>query len=263
MNISQGSGQANIGSVITTLPKQLPSRLTTLQKACVLATFETNPFSCPKESDVGTVTAVTPTLPGTMKGPAYIVSRGAAFPDLELVLQGDGVTVILDGKTNIKNSITTTTFASNPDVPISSFSLNLPTGKFSLLAANGNLCKPKLVMPTTITGQNGKTNKQNTQIQASGCLPILKAKVKGHKVTITVKVPQAGRVRFSGEHMGIVTRFPKKSKKVTITLPLTSPGGTHTLKKHHNKLKVKLRVGFIPKAKNGASFTSYKTVTFH
>ena len=87
-----------------------------------------------------------------MKGPAYIVSRGAAFPDLELVLEGDGVRVILDGKTNIKNSITTTTFGSNPDVPISSFSLNLPTGKFSLLAANGNFCKPKLLMPTTITG---------------------------------------------------------------------------------------------------------------
>ncbi|HTZ88562.1 MAG TPA: hypothetical protein VMB05_18010, partial [Solirubrobacteraceae bacterium] len=263
VKIGYTSGQANIASVVTTLPKQLPSRLTTLQKACLLATFEANPFACPKESDVGTVTAVTPTLPGTMKGPAYIVSRGAQFPDLEFVLQGDGVTIILDGKTNIKNSITTTTFPANPDVPINSFSVNLPTGKYSLLAANGNLCKPKLVMPTTLTAQNGKTLKQNTQIAATGCLPILKHKVKGHHVTITVKVPQAGRVRFSGEHMGIETRFPKRSQKVTVTLPLTSPGGTKALRKHHNNLKVKLRVGFIAKAKNGASFTSYATVTFH
>lgn len=262
VNITQVSGQANIGSVVTVLPKQLPSRLTTLQKACLLATFETNPASCPKESDVGTVSAVTPTLPDKMTGKAYIVSRGAAFPDLELVLEGDGVRVILDGKTNIKNSITTTTFGSNPDVPISSFALNLPTGKYSLLAANGSLCKPKLVMPTTLTGQNGKSHKQKTQIKASGCLPILRHQVRGHKVIITVKVPQRGRVRFSGEHMGIVTRFPRRSKKVTITLPLTSPGGLHALRRHHNRLKVRLRVGFIPKARNGAAFLSYATVTF-
>jgi hypothetical protein len=262
VNITQPDPQANIQSVVTTLPKQLPSRLTTLQKACLLATFEANPFNCPKESNVGTATAVTPTLPDKMSGPAYIVSRGAAFPDLEILLEADGVRVILDGKTDIKNSITTSSFLSNPDVPISSFSLNLPEGKFSLLAANGDLCKPKLVMPTTITGWNGKTIKQNTSIKPTGCLPILKHKVKGHDVTITAKVPQAGRVRFSGEFVGIETRFPRRSQNVTVTLPLT-PAGLYALRHRGNRLKVTLRVGFIPRAhRTGQSFTSYATVTF-
>ncbi len=260
VNITQPSGQANIASVVTTLPKQLPSRLTTLQKACVLATFEANPSNCPKESNVGTATANTPTLPNQMKGPAYIVSRGAAFPDLELVLEGDGVRVILDGKTNIKNSITTTTFGSNPDVPISSFSLKLPTGKFSLLAANGNFCKPKLLMPTTITGQNGKKLTQKTHIEVSGCLPILSHKVKGKKLTFTVKTPQAGRVRVSGHDLGIETRHLKKSQKVTITVAL-APSGEKEVRKHGH-LKIKVKVGFVPKSKNGAAFTSYITATF-
>ena len=45
-NTGQGT-QANIASFKVDLPKQLPSRLTTLQKACVAAVFEANPANCP------------------------------------------------------------------------------------------------------------------------------------------------------------------------------------------------------------------------
>jgi hypothetical protein len=261
VNITQPvGGQANIMSVVTTLPKQLPSRLTTLQKACLLATFEADPSKCPKESNVGTATATTPTLPDKMSGPAYIVSRGAAFPDLELVLEGDGVRIILDGKTDIKNSITTSSFLANPDVPISSFGLNLPMGPFSLLAANGNFCLRPLKMPTTITGFNGKVLKQSTQLAVSNCLPITRHKVHGHEVTVSVHIPQGGRVRFSGFDLSIHTLFPKKSKTVTVKMFLT-PSGLFQLRNKH-RLNSEIRVGFIPRLKGGASFTSFAKVTF-
>ena len=39
--------EANISRVKVDLPKQLPSRLTTLQKACTSAQFDTNPAGCP------------------------------------------------------------------------------------------------------------------------------------------------------------------------------------------------------------------------
>ena len=42
--------EANIASVKVELPKQLPSRLSTLQKACLAAKFEADPAGCPKES---------------------------------------------------------------------------------------------------------------------------------------------------------------------------------------------------------------------
>jgi hypothetical protein len=183
---NQASSQSNIASVKVDLPKQLPSRLTTLQKACTASTFEANPANCPKESLVGRATAVTPVLPVALTGPAYFVSYGGAkFPELVVVLQGYGVTVDLHGETFIsKAGITSSTFRQVPDVPITSFELKLPQGKFSALAANlpakahGSFCGQKLTMPTAFTAQNGAVIHQSTKIAVSGCT---KAKAKSKK----------------------------------------------------------------------------------
>jgi hypothetical protein len=183
LGANQASSQANIASVKVDLPKQLPSRLTTLQKACTAATFDSNPANCPKASVVGHATAVTPVLSGPLNGPAYFVSHGGeAFPQLIVVLQGFGVTVDLVGDTFIsKAGITSSTFKQVPDVPISSFELVLPKGQFSALAANlpakakGNFCGQALKLPTAFTGQNGAVVHQSTKITVSGC-PKHKAK---------------------------------------------------------------------------------------
>lgn len=162
--------QANIASVLVALPKRMPSRLSTLVHACLAAVFDANPLACPSTSRVGVVTVRTPVLPGKLTGPAIFVSHGgAAFPDLDLVLSGDNVTVILVGNTNISKGITTSDFAALPDVPVSSFEVKLPTGPNSALAVYGNVCKQRLLMPTTITAQNGKAIRQNTKISVSGC----------------------------------------------------------------------------------------------
>jgi hypothetical protein len=163
--------QANIAKVKVNLPKQLPSRLTTLQKACPAATFEANAANCPAPSVIGVVKAVTPTLPDVLSGPVYFVSHGGeAFPDLVIVLQGDGVRVDLTAATFIsKKGITSSTFRTIPDVPVSSFELYLPQGPYSALTANRNLCASKLVMPTVFTAQNGLTMRQSTPIAVSGC----------------------------------------------------------------------------------------------
>ncbi len=170
VKLTQPAHQANIRSVSVQLPVKLPARLSTLQKSCPEATFAQNPRVCPIGSLVGGATATTPVLAGRLSGPAYLVSHGGlAFPDLDVILEGDGVRVILIGNTNIKKGITSSTFASIPDVPVSSFALNLPIGPHSALAANGNLCKGKLMMPTTITAQSGVRIKRNTRISVTKC----------------------------------------------------------------------------------------------
>jgi hypothetical protein len=181
-----GTGYANVKAAKVDLPKQLPSRLTTLQKACVAKVFEANPAGCPKESIVGTAKAETPILPVPLEGPAYFVSHGGeAFPSLIVVLQGYGVTVDLVGTTFIsKAGITSSTFKTVPDVPVGSFELTLPTGKYSALAANlpvkakGSFCATKLAMPTAFVAQNGTEIHESTAIGVTGCPKAKKAKTK-------------------------------------------------------------------------------------
>jgi hypothetical protein len=175
---------ANIARVKVDLPKQLPSRLTTLQKACTAATFASNPANCPAPSIVGIVRASTPLLPVGLEGPVYFVSHGGeAFPSLIVVLQGDGVRVDLTGSTFIsKTGITSSTFKTVPDVPVHTFEIYLPEGKYSALAANGSLCAAagKLKMPTEFVAQNGAVIHQATRIAVTGC-PRAKRAAKHHR----------------------------------------------------------------------------------
>jgi hypothetical protein len=168
---AQGT-QANLAKARVELPKKLPSRLKTLQKACAETTFAANPASCPAASRVGSAIVHTPVLPVALAGPAYFVSHGnAKFPELIVVLQGDGVTIDLHGETFIsKRGITSSTFAQTPDVPFSSFELKLPEGPYSALAAVGDLCKKRsLGMPTELVAQNGAVIRKTTKVSISGC----------------------------------------------------------------------------------------------
>lgn len=199
--VTSAFGQANIGKVHVSLPpKVLVARDSTLNLACSEAQFAANPAGCPPGAFVGTATATTPVLSKPLTGPAIFVSHGGAkFPDLDVVLQGEGVTVILTGNTSIneKTKITSSTFAAVPDVPVNRFVLTLPSQSNSALTGYGDMCAMPLVMPTTITGQNGGAIEQSTKIDVEGCslkLAVLSHKVNGRNASVSVYVPSAGKV---------------------------------------------------------------------
>jgi len=203
IKIVSAPGQANIGKLKVDLPKQLPSRLETLQRACRAAVFDVNPAGCPAAAVVGTAWIVTPVLRNQLTGPAYLVSHeGVAFPDLVIVLQGEGITLDLEGQTDIRKGVTSSTFRSIPDAPISTFDLVLADGPHSVLAADlpakakRSMCRQSLAMGTALTGQNGAVIKQTTEIAVSGCPNKVKNK--------------AGRKR---EKKGAGTKKASKNKK--------------------------------------------------
>jgi hypothetical protein len=195
------------------IPKQLPARLTTLQKACTVTVFDANPAACPPASKIGTALVHTELLPVPLQGPVIFVSNGGAkFPEAVLVLSGDNVNVDVHGETfiNEKTGVTSATFSTIPGVPFENVSVTLPAGPYSEFTATSDLCnvtstvsvkkkvsvKSKghtktvtrkvkqteagtLQMPTEFVGQNGAEIHESTKISVTGCPKAKKAKKKG------------------------------------------------------------------------------------
>jgi hypothetical protein len=233
--------QANIATVKVELPKQLPSRLTTLQKACPAAQFEANPAGCPAASVIGHATVHTPVLPVPLTGPAYFVSHGnEAFPSLTMVLQGYGVTIEVVGATLIRKGITSTTFKTVPDVPFNDFELTLPQGPFSALAANGNLCASELTMPIEYQAQSGAVLSQRTPITVQNCtkaIAIVSRSVKNRTAHLTVAVPGAGRLTARGKGLSRASKISKGRERLRLTLRERGRQG----------LKTRVNLRFVPR----------------
>ena len=240
VRVAQKPGEANIHKVGLQLPSALPSRLTTLQKACSEAQFNTNPAGCPEGSHIGTATAITPVLSVPLTGPAYLVSHGgAAFPDVEFVLQGDGVEIVLDGKTQIKKGITYSRFETVPDAPISSFETILPEGPHSVLSASGNLCAQGLAMPTTITGQNGAQVAQSMNIAVTGCRPVtfVKRKLWGRNVVLAFRLTSKGTVTVTSNGLKRY-RKPLGTGSHQISVALSKVG--LAARRHNRTIEIKV-----------------------
>jgi len=240
VKIGYTGGQANLHKVNVELPKALPTQLKTLNKACTEAQFNSNPAGCPPASDVAQVTVHTPLLDSPLLGPAYLVSHGgAAFPDVEMMLQGEGVELVVDGKTQIKKGITYSHFETVPDAPISSFEFKSPQGELALFTAHGNLCDQKLVMPTSMTGQNGAVLTQNTAVEVEGCsssLSVVSSKVKKQTLTLSVYAPGAGKVSSSGKGVSSGSKTYSGREALIFTLKQRNAG----------KLKTKIKLTFTP-----------------
>jgi hypothetical protein len=236
--------QADIARVDLTIPAILPTRLTTIQQACTEAKFNANPATCPGGSLIASAIVHTPVIKSPLAGPVYFVSHGnAAFPDVEMILQGEGVTLIVDGKTQIKKGVTFSHFESVPDEPFSSFEFTAPEGPHSIFTANGDLCGTEVKLPTTLTGQNGAVLTQSTPVQVEGCsnaLKVVSHSIKKRAIKLKVIVPTAGKLTATGA--GLAKASKSATGRETLTLTVKA-------KKSRGALKTKLKLSFTPTKK--------------
>jgi hypothetical protein len=257
VTLQQPPGQANVRSVSVQLPKRLTARGTTVTGACREEVFKADPSGC-ATAQIGTVHAVTPLLSGPLDGPVYLVAHATGLPTIEALLQGQGLNIDLSGTITFTPTGLNSTFATVPDVPITSFVLDLPKGPHSALSASKGVCGGALTMPTTIVGQNGARIEQVTPVQVTGCgLRILRARVNRSTVTLTVEASQRGRLTGHGVGLGWTTKPVTKGGNVQLKLRLSKYGKRLRARRHraHRHLKVPITVRL-------GSLTARRTVTF-
>jgi hypothetical protein len=246
-----GGIEANVAKLKIAFPTQLPVRLETLRKACLAAVFQANPANCPAAADIGTATVHTPILANPLSGPLYLVSFGnAKFPNVVMVLQGEGVTLEVEGESSVsaKTSVLTATFNSVPDAPFSTFEARLPRGPFSEFTsartigrASASQCGQELVAPVAMLGQNGAEHKEAVKVQITGCRPsIAVSGVRAGKtaLALTVDTTVGGRLKIAGGGLKTLVKSNLSAGVHKLKVQYTKTG--RVAARTHRKIRVTL-----------------------
>jgi hypothetical protein len=172
VSLRMTSGQANNRSVAVALPRNVNARLKVInERACTIDQF--NSATCPASNRIGTAKAVTPLLKDPLQGDAFFVRNPARrIPDLMVALRGQ-VAIDLTGKVTINRNLTLRTdFDTIPDVPISTFDLNLVAGRNGPIGFVANACtKAAKAERATISyrSQSGRFVRAKQKLQIVGC----------------------------------------------------------------------------------------------
>jgi len=149
-------GDANLKAISVALPPAFFLAQEHLRTTCTRVQFARS--DCPAESIYGHATAVTPLLEAPMEGNVYLRSSSHALPDLVADLHGRGIQIEVPARidTSPKGGLRAT-FEGLPDAPVTSFTMDLPPGKRSLLTNAGRICGVTNRGNARFIGQNNAT----------------------------------------------------------------------------------------------------------
>jgi hypothetical protein len=176
------------------LPLSLQPNLPGVQRAC--SREAANASNCPESSRVGTATIDSPLQAAPVKGPVYIAfNTPAALPGL-LILLPAPVSVRLDGVVDSGPFGTRNTFASNPDLPVRSFTLEFDGGRpDALLTIVQDLCAEgtDTTMDVKLTAHNGKQVHFEQELATPGCDPRAKVSIRrnGRRAALVARLKAA------------------------------------------------------------------------
>jgi hypothetical protein len=165
------AGQANISSARVTLPLSLALDPNNSKRVCsynVAQAVHGGAVACPADTIVGTASASTPLLSQPLTGNIYLV-QGIRFnaqgqpirtlPTLLIPLRGQ-LALDLRASTAVNGAgALINTFGTVPDVPVSSFNLQITGGPKGLLVITGrgqSICTAKQTSTATLDAQSGK-----------------------------------------------------------------------------------------------------------
>jgi hypothetical protein len=188
--------QAALKRAEVTLPSSLVPNVNVLIRACPRAQADAS--ACPDSSRVGTAIIDSPLQPQPVRGPVYFAyNSDNPLPGLIVILPPP-VGVRLDGLVDQSPAGSRNTFASNPDLPVRSFTLSIdgdrPDG---LLVLGRDLCAASTdrTMEVKLVAHNGKEASFSQELATPGCDPTAKVTIrrKGRRATLVARL-RAARV---------------------------------------------------------------------
>jgi hypothetical protein len=154
--------------------------------------------ACPDSSRVGTAIIDSPLQPQPVRGPVYLAyNTDNLLPGLVVMLPAP-VGVRLDGVVDIGAAGIRNTFASNPDLPVRTFTLSLDGGRpDGALNLNKDLCADNAdrTMEVKLIAHNDKESSFSQELATPGCDPTATVSIrrKGRRATLVARM-QAARV---------------------------------------------------------------------
>ena len=207
--------QANIKSVYVALPKQLPSRISTLNKACPASHFRSQPrrLSRPLARWHRHGLHARPARQADRSGHVRL-PRWCRLPRPRSRTQrrrrGHGDPRRQHQHRQRHHQLQLRLGTRRARVELRSEAPPQP----QLRARRGRQpLQEAALMPTTITAQNGKVLKQNTKIAVGDCpIVVLSHRIRGHEAILVVKVPGAGRLSAGGKNFLARQKRPGKAR---------------------------------------------------
>jgi hypothetical protein len=178
--------EAALKSAEVTLPKSLQPNVAVVARACTRE--QANATACPDSSRVGTAIIDSPLQAEPVSGPVYVAyNTPAALPGLIVVLPPP-VDLRIDGVIESTANGLRNVFASNPDLPLRSFTLAFGGGPTGPLQLASDLCAPSTptAMAVKLTSHSGKTRQFNQELATPGCDPLARVKLTKHKRHFTL-----------------------------------------------------------------------------
>jgi hypothetical protein len=231
--------------------------------------------ACPPSARIGRATAVSPLLQDKLTGPVYLADTGSPAPDepgvelpyLSTVLKGPGVSLRLDGQLRLSPEAgrLEVHFTDLPDVPLSSFRLDVDGGSASKAGpfiAAADLCATEYApSDSRLQSQAGQQVAQRPILDAAACrkgallsadasgiassqprmaINIARVPSSAHALRgVTVVLPAGLRGRPTRSGRGVVIRVDRKrlarrqwrmSRSGRITIRVPGRGGAQTIR---------------------------------
>ena len=160
-------GDANVSFAQVRLPKTAFLDQAHIKTVCTRVQFAAE--ACPAGSIYGSAEAVTPLLDYPLRGTVYLRSSSHTLPDLVVAFRGPDYQPIkfaLAGVTDSVNGALRNTFEAAPDVPVSSFRLQLFGGKRGLVVLTSGFCANRGAL-VRMRAHNGRQLTAHPKVRAS------------------------------------------------------------------------------------------------